>query len=73
MQKYRYHLLRCWASHEYPHLTQDRIDDYFKNGLTHGLYEEWVVLTEEEYEEYQKNPPNHDYLVKLISKTKMIE
>ena len=36
-----------------------------------GFYEEWIALTEREFEEYKRNPPNHDYFIKLLDKKRL--
>jgi hypothetical protein len=61
-----YHCLRCWSSYEYPDITEDKIQSYFKGGLTYGLYEDWNVFTDAEFEEYLKDPPNNDRLIRVL-------
>lgn len=68
---YKYRVLWCWSSTDYPELTEEKIQNYFKYSEDfpkYGLYEEWVVLSEHEFVEYRFNHWNHDYFIRVIEK-----
>jgi len=78
--KYRYHLLRNWSSSMMEGLdyfnwhknTKEDEEAYLRGEHNvWGYYEEWVILTEEEFEEYKRNPPNYDYFIRLLGKEKL--